>query len=58
LAFEEQREAAKIIEQLLKEKTIARFHSDWAAPAFLVPKPNGGWRLVTDPRLLNQRCRD
>jgi hypothetical protein len=47
LAFEEQREAAKIIEQLLKEKAIARSHSDWAAPAFLVPKPNGGWRLVT-----------
>jgi hypothetical protein len=58
LAFKEQREAAKIIEQLLKEKAIARSHSDWAAPAFLVPKPNGGWRLVTDLRLLNQRCRD
>jgi hypothetical protein len=58
LAFEEQREAAKIIEQLLKEKAIARSHSNWAAPAFLVPKPNGGWRLVTDLRLLNQRCRD
>jgi hypothetical protein len=43
---------------LLKEKAIARSHSDWAAPAFLVPKPNGGWRLVTDLRLLNQRCRD
>jgi hypothetical protein len=58
LAFEEQREAAKIIEQLLKEKAIARSHSDWASPAFLVPKPNGGWRLVTDLWLLNQRCRD
>jgi hypothetical protein len=42
LAFEEQREAAKIIEQFLKEKAIARSHFDWAAPAFLVPKPNGG----------------
>jgi hypothetical protein len=58
LALEEQREAVKIIEQLLEEKAIARSHSDWAAPAFLVPKPNGGWRLVTDFRLLNQRCRD
>jgi hypothetical protein len=58
LAFKEQREAAEIIEQLLKEKAIARSHSDWAAPAFLVPKPNGGWRLVTDLRLLNQKCRD
>jgi hypothetical protein len=58
LAFEEQREAARNIEQLLKEKAIARSHSDWAAPAFLVPKPNGGWRLVTDLRLLHQRCRD
>jgi hypothetical protein len=53
LAFEEQREAAKIIEQLVKEKAIARSHSDWASPAFLVPKANGGWRLVTDLRLLN-----
>jgi hypothetical protein len=35
LAFEEQREAAKIIEQLLKEKAIARSHSDWAAPSVL-----------------------
>jgi hypothetical protein len=58
LAFEEQREAANIIEQFLKEKAIARSHSDWAAPAFLVSKPNGGWRLVTDLRLLKQRCRD
>lgn len=45
LAFEEQREAVKIIEQLLKEKAIARSHLDWAAPAFLVPKPKGAWRL-------------
>jgi hypothetical protein len=58
LTSEEQREVAKIIEQLLKEKAIARSHSDWAAPAFLVPKPNGGWRLVADLCLLNQRCRD
>ena len=55
LAFEEQREAAKIIEQLLKEKAIARSHSDWAAPAFLVPKPNGGWRLVTDLRFIKSK---
>jgi hypothetical protein len=58
LSFEEQREAAKIIEHLLKEKAIGRSHSDWAAPAFLVPKPEGGWRLVTDLRILNSRCRD
>jgi hypothetical protein len=57
LVFDEQREAAKIIKQLLKEKAIARSHSDWAAPAFLVLKANGGWRLFTDVRLLNQRCR-
>jgi hypothetical protein len=58
LLFEEQREAAKIIDQLLKEKAIARPHSDWAAPAFLVPKPEGGWRLVTDLRIFNSRCRN
>jgi hypothetical protein len=44
LSFEEQRKAAKIVEQLLKEKAIACSRSDWAAPAFLVPKPGGGWR--------------
>jgi hypothetical protein len=58
LLFEEQREAAKIVEQLLKEKAIVRSQSDWTAPAFLVPKPGGGWRLVTDLRILNSRCRD
>jgi hypothetical protein len=58
LSFEEQREAAKIVEQLLNEKAIARSQSDWAAPAFLVPKPGGGWRLVTDLRIFNSRCRD
>jgi hypothetical protein len=58
LSFEEQREAARIIEQLLKEKAIARSHSNWAAPAFLVPKPGGGWRLVTNLQILNSRCRD
>jgi hypothetical protein len=42
LSFEEQREAAKIFEQLLKEKAIARSQSDWAAPVFLVPKSGGG----------------
>jgi hypothetical protein len=58
LSFEEQREAVEIIEQLLKEKAIARSHSNWAAPAFLVPKPGGVWRLVTDLQILNSRCRD
>jgi hypothetical protein len=58
LLFEQQREAAKIVEQLLKEKAIARSQSDWAAPAFLVSKPGGGWRLVTDLRILNSRCQD
>jgi hypothetical protein len=58
LSFEEQRKAAKIVEQLLKEKAIARLQSDWAAPAFLVPKPGGGGRLVIDLRILNYRCHD
>jgi hypothetical protein len=42
LSFKEQRKAAKIVELLLKEKAIPRSQSDWAAPAFLVPKPGGG----------------
>jgi hypothetical protein len=58
LSFKEQHKAAKIVEQLLKEKAIARLQLDWAAPAFLVPKPGGDWRLVTDLRILNSRCRD
>jgi hypothetical protein len=36
LSFEEQRKAAKIVEQLLKEKAIARLQLDWAAPQNLV----------------------
>jgi hypothetical protein len=58
LSFKEQRKAAMIVEQLLKEKAIARLQSDWAAPAFLVPKLGGGWRLITDLRILNSRCRN
>jgi hypothetical protein len=58
LLFEEHREAAKIVEQLFKEKATARSQSEWAVPAFLVRKPGGGWRLVTDLRILNSRCRD
>ena len=60
LSFHEQKEAIKIIEQLLRERAIAPSKSDWASPAFLVEKPNrpGHYRMVVDLRQVNDRCRD
>ena len=31
--------------------------SPWNFPIFVIPKPDGRWRLVTDYRLLNQRTK-
>ena len=60
LSFHEQKEAIKIIEQLLRERAIAPSKSDWASPAFLVEKPNrpGHYRMVVDLREVNNRCKD
>lgn len=60
LSFHEQKEAIKIIEQLLREKAIAPSKSNWASPAFLIEKPNrpGFYRMVVDLRKVNNRCLD
>lgn len=60
LSFHEQKEAIKIIEQLLREKSIAPSKSNWASPAFLIEKPNrpGFYRMVVDLRAVNSRCLD
>jgi len=60
LSFHAQKEAIKIIEQLLRERAIAPSKSDWASPAFLVEKPNrpGHYRMVVDLREVNNRCKD
>lgn len=47
------------IQKFLDAGIIRPSNSPWAAPAFLVPKPNGGLRFVIDYRVLNNytiRC--
>jgi hypothetical protein len=50
-------EEAKIwkehVEQLLKYKTVEYSNSPWRSASFLVKKPNGGFRFVTDYRKAN-----
>ena len=60
LSFHEQKEAIKIVEQLLREKAVTPSKSNWSSPAFLVEKPNrpGFYRMVVDLRELNNRCLD
>jgi hypothetical protein len=60
VAFRNKGKRQTFIKQLSKKRKPSRAPtvSDWAEPAFLMPKPNGGWRLITDFRLSNQMCRD
>ena len=44
-------------EKLLATKVIHTSHSSWSAPIIVVPKGNGGKRLVTDYRALNKVTR-
>jgi hypothetical protein len=44
----------EIVEDLLKNAVIKKSFSQYASPAFLVPKPQGGYRIVVDYRLLNK----
>jgi hypothetical protein len=37
------------------KSVVTKSYSQYASPAFLVPKPNGGHRMVVDYRLLNKK---
>lgn len=45
------------IKELLDNDIIEPSNSRGGSPAFLVPKPNGSWRLVTSFQELNALCR-
>jgi hypothetical protein len=45
----------EIVQGLLKQGVIRKSCSHYASPAFLVPKPQGGYRMVVDYRLLNKK---
>lgn len=48
----------KIIEQFVERGWLEKSHSEWASPAFVVPKKKPGeWRLVVDFRHLNLHTR-
>ena len=53
-------EHTKIIEkevhQMLANNLVSHSNSPYSAPVLLIPKKNGGWRLVTDFRKVNARC--
>ena len=45
----------EIVQDLLDKGVVKKSYSQYASPAFLVPKPNGGHRMVVDYRLLNKK---
>jgi hypothetical protein len=45
----------EIVNDLLEKGVVKKSFSQYASPAFLVPKPQGGYRMVIDYRLLNKR---
>jgi hypothetical protein len=42
------------LDRLLKLGVIMPSSSPWMSPVVIVPKPNGGWRVCVDMRLLNK----
>ncbi|PNF27381.1 hypothetical protein B7P43_G17494, partial [Cryptotermes secundus] len=46
-----------IVNDLLQEGVVRKSVSQYASPAFLVPKSSGGYRMVVDYRLLNKKVR-
>ena len=44
----------ELVQELFDDGTVRPITSEWGAPALLVPKPKGGWRLVIDLRELNK----
>jgi hypothetical protein len=45
----------EIVQDLLEKGVIRKSFSQYASPAFLVAKPQGGYRMVVDCRLLNKK---
>ncbi|PNF31069.1 hypothetical protein B7P43_G17391, partial [Cryptotermes secundus] len=45
----------EIVQDLLDKGVVRKSYSQYASPAFLVPKPSGGQRMVIDYRLLNKK---
>jgi hypothetical protein len=45
----------EIVQDLLEKGVIKKSYSQYASPAFLVPKPSGGQRMVVDYRLVNKK---
>jgi transposase InsO family protein len=45
----------EIVQDLLDKGVIRKSYSQYASPAFLVPKPSGGQRMVVDYRRLNKK---
>ncbi len=50
----ELRELKRQLDEMLAKGFIRHSKSPYAAPVMLVPKPDGGWRLVIDYRALNR----
>ena len=44
----------ELVQEFLDDGIVRPITSEWGAPALLVPKPKGGWRLVIDLRELNK----
>ena len=42
----------ELVQEFLDDGIVRPITSEWGAPALLVPKPKGGWRLVVDLREL------
>jgi transposase InsO family protein len=45
----------RIVHDLIDKGVIVKSYSQYASPAFLVPKPNGGHKMVVDYHLLNKK---
>jgi transposase InsO family protein len=45
----------EIVEELLNRGVVKKSYSQYASPAFLVPKSTGGQRMVVDYRLVNRK---
>lgn len=44
------------IDELLHQGVIAESYSNYSSSVFLIPKPDGDWRMVVDYRRLNEVC--